>query len=37
MVLCRHGFYPSPISQAALVEPESRCAVQLIERASDVG
>lgn len=32
-VLCRHGFYPSPISSAALVEPESRCAVQLIERS----
>lgn len=31
-VLCRGGFYPSPISPAALVEPQTRCAVQLIER-----
>jgi len=31
-VLCEGGFYPSPISPAALVEPETRCAVQLIER-----
>lgn len=31
-VLSQGGFYPSPISPAALVEPETRCAVQLIER-----
>lgn len=31
-VLCRAGFYPSPISPAALVEPQTRCAVQLIEQ-----
>jgi hypothetical protein len=31
-VLCRGGFYPSPISPTALVEPHTRCAVQLIER-----
>ena len=31
-VLCRGGFYPSPISPTALVEPQTRCAVQLIER-----
>jgi hypothetical protein len=30
--LCRGGFYPSPISPAALVEPQTRCAVQLIEQ-----
>ncbi len=32
IVLCRAGFYPSPISPAALVEPQTRCAVQLIEQ-----
>jgi hypothetical protein len=31
-VLCRAGFYPSPISPAALIEPQTRCAVQLIEQ-----
>jgi hypothetical protein len=31
-VLSRGGFYPSPISPAALVEPQTRCAVQLIEQ-----
>ena len=31
-VLCKGGFYPSPISPAALVEPLTRCAVQLIEQ-----
>ena len=30
-VLCKGGFYPSPISPVALVEPQTRCAVQLIE------
>jgi hypothetical protein len=31
-VLCKGGFYPSPISPVALVEPQTRCAVQLIEQ-----
>jgi hypothetical protein len=31
-VLCQGGFYTSPISPAALVEPQTRCAVQLIEQ-----
>jgi len=31
-VLCKGGFYPSPISPFALVEPQTRCAVQLIEQ-----
>lgn len=31
-VLCKAGFYPSPISPVALVEPQTRCAVQLIEQ-----
>jgi hypothetical protein len=31
-VLCQEGFYPSPISPVALVEPQTRCAVQLIEQ-----
>jgi hypothetical protein len=31
-VLCQGGFYPSHISPAALVEPQTRCAVQLIEQ-----
>jgi hypothetical protein len=31
-VLCRAGFYPSPISRGALVEPQTRCAVQLVEQ-----
>ena len=31
-VLCQGGFYPSPISPPALVEPQTRCAVQLIEQ-----
>lgn len=31
-VLCQGGFYPSPISAAALVEPQTQCAVQLIEQ-----
>jgi hypothetical protein len=31
-LLSRAGFYPSPISPAALVEPQTRCAVQLIEQ-----
>jgi hypothetical protein len=31
-VLCQGGFYPSPISPVALVEPQTRCAVQLIEQ-----
>jgi hypothetical protein len=30
-VLCKGGFYPSPISPAALVEPQTQCPVQLIE------
>jgi hypothetical protein len=30
-VLSQAGFYPSPISAVALVEPQTRCAVQLIE------
>jgi len=29
--LSQAGFYPSPISAVALVEPQTRCAVQLIE------
>ena len=32
LVLCRAGFCPSPISPAALVEPQTRCAVQLVEQ-----
>lgn len=32
-VLCQEGFYPSPVSQGALVEPQTRCAVQLIEQS----
>jgi hypothetical protein len=31
-VLCKGGFHPSPISPVALVEPQTRCAVQLIEQ-----
>jgi hypothetical protein len=31
-VLCQEGFYPSPISPVALVEPQTRCAVQLVEQ-----
>lgn len=31
-VLCQGGFYRSPISPVALVEPQTRCAVQLIEQ-----
>lgn len=31
-VLSRGGFYPSPISPVALVEPQTQCAVQLIEQ-----
>ena len=30
-VLCQGGFYPSEISPVALVEPQTQCAVQLIE------
>ena len=30
-VLSQGGFYPSPISPAALVEPQAQCAMQLIE------
>jgi hypothetical protein len=30
-VLCKGGFYPSPISPVALVEPQTQCPVQLIE------
>ncbi len=32
MVLSSAGFYPSPIAPAALVEPLTRCAIQLSER-----
>jgi hypothetical protein len=32
-VLCQEGFYPSPVSRGALVEPQTRCAVQLIEQS----
>jgi hypothetical protein len=31
-VLNKGGFYPSPISPVALVEPQTRCAVQLVEQ-----
>lgn len=32
MVLSRAGFRPSPIAPAALIEPRSGCAIQLVER-----
>ena len=31
-VLTQGGFHPSPISPVALVEPQTRCAVQLVEQ-----